>query len=199
MRVTREQMAEHRRKILESAGKLFRAKGFEAVTVAEVMQAAGLTHGGFYGHFKSKDDLIAATLTQALKPPGESTTDLAGFTKRYLSPRHRDDLAGGCSTAGLAAETIRQAPAVRRAMTAGLSETIERMSRQAAGETAAERRRHAIGQWAAMVGAMVLARSSDDLKLSDEILRETQAWLAAGNSRERSRRATKGQGDQRRL
>ena len=67
MRVTREQMAEHRRKILESAGKLFRAKGFEAVTVADVMQAAGLTHGGFYGHFKSKDDLIAETLAHALK------------------------------------------------------------------------------------------------------------------------------------
>jgi TetR/AcrR family transcriptional repressor of nem operon len=176
MRVTREQMAEHRRKILESAGKLFRAKGFDAVTVAEVMQAAGLTHGGFYGHFKSKDDLIAETLLHAFKP-GESGGDLKAFTKRYLSPRHRDDFAGGCSTAGLAAETIRQAPAVRTAMTAGLGDTIERFSRQASGDSARERRRNAIGQWAAMVGALVLARSSDDLKLSDEILSETRAWL----------------------
>ena len=176
MRVTREQMAEHRRKILESAGKLFRAKGFDAVTVAEVMQAAGLTHGGFYGHFKSKDDLIAETLAQALAP-GESSGDLAAFTKRYLSPRHRDDFAGGCSTAGPAAETIRQVPAVRSAMTAGLSDTIERFSRLSPGATPAERRRNAIGQWAAMVGALVLARSSDDLKLSDEILSATRAWL----------------------
>jgi TetR/AcrR family transcriptional repressor of nem operon len=157
MRVTREQMAEHRRKILDSAGKLFRAKGFDAVTVAEVMQAAGLTHGGFYGHFKSKDELIAETMAHALKP-AESGGDLAAFTKRYLSPRHRDDFAGGCSTAGL-------------------SDTIERFSKLAAGKTTAERRRNAIGQWAAMVGAMVLARSSDDLKLSDEILSETRAWL----------------------
>jgi len=176
MRVTREQMAEHRRKILESAGKLFRAKGFDAVTVAEVMQAAGLTHGGFYGHFKSKDDLIAETLLYAFKP-GETSGDLKAFTKSYLSPRHRDDFADGCSTAGLAAETIRQAPAVRTAMTAGLADTIERLSRQTAGKSAAARRRKAIGQWAAMVGALVLARSSDDIKLSDEILSETRAWL----------------------
>src|SRR5688572_29587372 len=103
MRVTREQMAEHRQKILQSAGRLFRAKGFDAVTVAEVMQAAGLTHGGFYGHFKSKDDLIAETVAHALAPktalaPKQGAVDLAAFTKSYLSPRHRDDLAGGCPT-----------------------------------------------------------------------------------------------------
>jgi TetR/AcrR family transcriptional regulator, transcriptional repressor for nem operon len=197
MRVTREQMAEHRRKILESAGKLFRAKGFDAVTVADVMQAAGLTHGGFYGHFKSKDDLIAETVAHALAPKAALTAkadavDLAAFTKSYLSPRHRDDLAGGCPTAGLAAETIRQAPAARAAMTAGLRETIERMSRGAPGGTAAERRRAAIGSWSAMVGALVLARLSDDLDLSDEMLRETRAWLeqkakAGGRQRARSR------------
>src|SRR6185369_7450399 len=176
MRVSREQMRRNRERILQAAARLFRERGFDGVTVAEVMQAAGLTHGGFYGHFKSKDDLIAATLLYAFKP-GETSGDLTAFTKSYLSPRHRDDFAGGCSTAGLAAETIRQAPAVRTAMTAGLADTIERFSRQAAGKNAAERRRNAIGQWAAMVGALVLARSSDDLKLSDEILSETRAWL----------------------
>jgi TetR/AcrR family transcriptional repressor of nem operon len=184
MRVTREQMAEHRRKILDSAGKLFRAKGFDEVTVAEVMRAAGLTHGGFYGHFKSKDDLIAETLDDLIADTlaeavkiGEGGVDLAAFTKRYLSKQHRDDFAGGCSTAGLAAETIRQAPEVRTAMTTGLSETIARFSKAAPGKTAAARRRNAIGHWAAMVGGLVLARSSDDLKLSDEILSETRAWL----------------------
>lgn len=185
MRVTREQMAEHRRKILDAAGKLFRAKGFEAVTVADVMQAAGLTHGGFYGHFKSKDDLIAETLAQAVQP-AEGEVDLAAFTKRYLSPRHRDDFAGGCSTAGLGAETIRQAPAARAAMTAGLRATIERLSRGVEGEAEAARRRIAIGSWSAMVGALVLARMSDDLELSDEILSETRAWL---EEREPARRA----------
>ncbi len=176
MRVTREQMAEHRRKILAAAGDLFRAKGFEAVTVAEVMQAAGLTHGGFYGHFKSKDALIAETIAHALEVD-KSLDSLTEFTRTYLSPKHRDDLAGGCSTAGLGAETIRQAPAARTAMTAGLRATIERLSRQTAGETKAARRRAAIGQWSAMVGAVILARLSNDLELSDEMLKETQSWL----------------------
>jgi TetR/AcrR family transcriptional repressor of nem operon len=190
MRVTREQMAEHRQKILEAAGKLFRAKGFEAVTVADVMQAAGLTHGGFYGHFKSKDELIAESLVHALKPKAFDG-DLAAFARGYLSPRHRDDLAGGCATAGLAAETIRQAPEARAAMTAGLRETIERLSRRATGATAADRRRTAIGSWSAMVGAVVLARLSDDLNLSDEILSEAKAWLLkkdkpAGRARSKS-------------
>src|SRR3954468_6934445 len=100
MRVTREQMAEHRQQILSAAGKLFRANGFEAVTVADVMKAAGLTHGGFYGHFKSKDDLIAQALAHALTAD-RGGGDVAALAERYLSPRHRDDLAGGCSTAGL--------------------------------------------------------------------------------------------------
>jgi TetR/AcrR family transcriptional repressor of nem operon len=176
MRVTREKAAENRDRIVETAARLFRDRGFDGVGVDTIMKGAGLTHGGFYGHFKSKDELIAETLAYAFEP-GESAGDLAAFTKRYLSPRHRDDFAGGCSTAGLAAETIRQAPAVRTAMTAGLSDTIARFSRQTAGETAAERRRNAIGRWAAMVGALVLARSSDDAALSDEILSATQAWL----------------------
>ena len=176
MKVTREQMAEHREKILDSASKLFRAKGFAAVTVAEVMQAAGLTHGGFYGHFKSKDDLIAETLAHALTPRG-AAGDFSGFLKRYLSPRHRDDFSGGCPTAGLAAESIRQAPEARAAATVGLRETIARMSEAAPGRTAAERRRAAIGSWSAMVGALILSRLSDDAALSDELLRETRGWI----------------------
>ena len=182
MRVSREQVAENRRRILEAAGRLFRAKGFEAVTVAEVMKAAGLTHGGFYGHFRSKDDLIAQTLAHALlagenrrRSPAE--IDLARYAASYLSPRHRDDLAGGCPTAGLGAETIRQSPEARAAMTAGLRRRIELLSEGAPGANAAEKRRAAIGSWAAMVGAVILARLSDDPRLSDEVLEDTRAWL----------------------
>jgi TetR/AcrR family transcriptional repressor of nem operon len=176
MKVTREQMAEHRQRILDCASRLFRAHGFEAVTVAAVMQAAGLTHGGFYGHFKSKDDLIAETLAHVLRP-GSGAVDLADFAKRSLAPRHRDDLAGGCPTAGLGAETIRQGPAARAAMTEGLRGQIQRFSAAAPGASAAARRRAAIGSWSAMVGAVVLARLSDDPALSDEMLAETRAWL----------------------
>jgi TetR/AcrR family transcriptional regulator, transcriptional repressor for nem operon len=182
MRVSREQVAENRRKILEAAGRLFRARGFEAVTVAEVMQAAGLTHGGFYGHFKSKDDLIAQTLAHAIlagedRQRSRAEIDLARYATSYLSPRHRDDLAGGCPTAALGAETIRQAPEARAAMTAGLRRRIELLSEGASGASATEKRRAAIGSWAAMVGAVILARLSDDPRLSDEVLEQTRAWL----------------------
>jgi TetR/AcrR family transcriptional repressor of nem operon len=182
MRVSRKQVAENRRRILEAAGRLFRAKGFEADTVAEVMRAAGLTHGGFYGHFGSKDDLIAQTLAYALlagedHQRSRAEVDLARYAAGYLSPRHRDDLAGGCPTAGLGAETIRQSPEARAAMTAGLRRQIELLSESAPGADPAERRRAAIGSWAAMVGAVILARLSDDPRLSDEVLEETRAWL----------------------
>jgi TetR/AcrR family transcriptional repressor of nem operon len=182
MRVSRKQVAENRRRILEAAGRLFRAKGFEAVTVTEVMRAAGLTHGGFYGHFGSKDDLIAQTLAYALlagedRQRSRAEVDLARYAAGYLSPRHRDDLAGGCPTAGLGAETIRQSPEARAAMTAGLRRRIELLSEGAPGASAAEKRRVAIGSWAAMVGAVILARLSDDPRLSDEVLEQTRAWI----------------------
>jgi TetR/AcrR family transcriptional regulator, transcriptional repressor for nem operon len=182
MRVSRKQVAENRRRILEAAGRLFRAKGFEAVTVAEVMRAAGLTHGGFYGHFGSKDDLIAQTLAYALlagedRQRSRAEVDLARYAAGYLSPRHRDDLAGGCPTVGLGAETIRQSPEARAAMTAGLRRRIELLSEGAPGASAAEKRRVAIGSWAAMVGAVILARLSDDPRLSDEVLEQTRAWI----------------------
>src|SRR5581483_2300405 len=149
MKVTREQMAEHRRSILAAAGRLFREKGFEAVTVAEVMQAAGLTHGGFYGHFKSKDALIAATLADIFGAPAADVR-LADYAAHYLSRRHRDDRAGGCAIAGLGAETLRQSKEARRAMTAGVKRQIDRLARSAPGTSAAERRRAAIASWSAM-------------------------------------------------
>jgi TetR/AcrR family transcriptional regulator, transcriptional repressor for nem operon len=180
MRVSREQMSESRRSILEAAGRLFRERGFEAVTVAEIMNAAGLTHGAFYGYFRSKDELFAEALGEALtRTTTGPLADLATYAASYLSQTHRKDLAGGCPTAALAAETIRQAGGVRAEMTAGLKQQIERFSHVAPGRTGAQKRRAAIGSWAAMVGAMVLARASDDPSLSDEVLDQTRAWLEA--------------------
>jgi TetR/AcrR family transcriptional repressor of nem operon len=178
MRVSREQVTENRRTILEAAGRLFRERGFEAVTVAEIMQAAGLTHGGFYGYFGSKDELIAEALAEALT---QTTTgpvgDLGTYVGAYLSRSLRDDLARGCPTAALAAETIRQPAAARTEMTTGIKQQLERFSHVAPGRNAADKRRTAIGTWAAMVGAMILARASDDPALSDEVLDQTRAWL----------------------
>jgi TetR/AcrR family transcriptional repressor of nem operon len=178
MKVSREQVAENRRTILDAAGRLFRERGYDAVTVAEIMQAAGLTHGGFYGYFKSKEELIAGALGDVLARRPEPSGDLASYAANYLSQNHRDNRAGGCPTAALAAETARLAGGARTEMTTGLKRQIERLSRLAPGENAAQKRQAAIGSWAAMVGAMILARMSDDAALSDEVLDRTQAWLA---------------------
>jgi TetR/AcrR family transcriptional repressor of nem operon len=186
MKVSREQVAANRQTILEAAGHLFRAQGFEAVTVADVMKAAGLTHGGFYGYFKSKDDLIAQTLAH-VSAEGPAEIDLARYAESYLSQRNYQNVAGGCPMAALGCETTRQTPEARAAMTKGLRQHIERLSRSAKGKTAAEKRRAAIGSWAAMVGAMIMARFSDDPKLSEELLAQTRAWIAgAATSRGRT-------------
>jgi TetR/AcrR family transcriptional repressor of nem operon len=179
MRVSREQMTENRRTILDAASRLFRERGFDSVTVAEVMQAAGLTHGGFYGYFKSKDELIAGALADVLTKRPEPSGDLAAFAAGYLSQTHRDNRAGGCPTAALAAETVRLDGRARTEMTTGLKRQIERLSRIAPGKDAVQKRQAAIGSWAAMVGAMILARVSDDPALSGEVLDQTKAWLAA--------------------
>jgi TetR/AcrR family transcriptional repressor of nem operon len=178
MRVTKEQMAEHRRRILEAAGHLFREKGFEAVTVAEVMQAAGLTHGGFYGHFKSKDDLIAETLAQVFAGPG-SELGLQEYAAWYLTPGHRDNMAGGCAIAALGNDTLRQSPEARAKMTEGVRRLIDRLARNAPGQNDAEKRRATVAGYAAMVGALVLSRISDDPKLSGELLEDTRDWISS--------------------
>ncbi|TIS54175.1 TetR/AcrR family transcriptional regulator [Mesorhizobium sp.] len=182
MKVSREQMAENRRRILDAASRLFRDKGFDAVSVAEVMKAAGLTHGGFYGHFSSKDDLVAQALAHVLALDKGEDGDLRAYVDAYLSPRHRDNAAGGCPTAGLAADIRHQTPAARSAMTEGLRSQIDRIGTALPELDPADRRRAAIGSWAAMVGAVILARAIDDPALSDEVLEQTRAWIDAGIS-----------------
>ncbi|WVT78101.1 TetR/AcrR family transcriptional regulator (plasmid) [Sinorhizobium chiapasense] len=183
MKVSREQMAENRQRILEVASRLFREKGFEAVGVAEVMKAAGLTHGGFYGHFSSKDDLIVQALAHALGERNGATLPLRAYMDEYLSPRHRDNRAGGCPISGLAADTLRQTPEARSAVTDGVRAQIDWMFEKLTGLDETDRRREAIGSCAAMVGAMILARTTTDPAFSDEILKETRAWIDDGLNR----------------
>jgi TetR/AcrR family transcriptional repressor of nem operon len=182
MKVSRERVLESRKLILEAAGRLFRERGFASVTVSEVMKAAGLTHGGFYGYFKSKEDLIAQSLADLLEradiPPGEIGT----IARQYLSPDHRDNWGLGCPVAALAPETIRSGSSARAEMTAGLERRIDGLARAVHASGEALGRRAAIGSLAAMVGALILARASEDAALSNEILDETSAWLGAQKS-----------------
>jgi TetR/AcrR family transcriptional repressor of nem operon len=183
MKVSRAQVAENREKILSSAARLFRERGFDGVTVAEVMSEAGLTHGGFYGYFKSKDELIAKAFAHVLgldeapqtrAPP----SSVAHYAKSYLSKEHRDNPGGGCTFATLGSEAARAGPSTRRALTEGLSRLIERLAQAAAGRTREARRRDAIGALSAMIGGLVLARLADDEKLSKEILASAQSFIS---------------------
>lgn len=179
MRVSREQMAANRARILDEAGRLFREHGFDAVTVADVMQAAGLTHGGFYGHFSSKDALIAASVAHTMAAhDANDPENFVSFLQAYLSLRHREARAIGCPTAALAGLLPNQEAEARSAMAEGLSAQIDRLTQLMHGESEAERRRAAIGNWSAMVGALVLSRAVGSEQLSTEILLETQAWLS---------------------
>jgi TetR/AcrR family transcriptional regulator, transcriptional repressor for nem operon len=177
MKVSREQVLENKAAILQAAGRLFRERGFDSVTVADVMKSTGLTHGAFYGYFTSKDDLIAQALAEVLGGDVAPPPNLAAYAERYLSSSHREDVARGCPFAALASDTSREGGSARAAMTAGLKRQIERLGSVAPGADEARKRRAAIGSWAAMVGAMILARMSDDPEISDEVLNETRAWL----------------------
>ncbi|KSV72259.1 TetR/AcrR family transcriptional regulator [Ensifer sp. ENS08] len=179
MRVSRQQVEENKKTILEAAGRLFRERGFDAVTVTDVMKSAGLTHGGFYGYFSSKDDLIAQTLAGLRSETEPQTADLATVAQRYLSPAHRDDFGHGCPLAALGSEVSRQPQAARAEMSAFLERQFKRLGKIAPGSDEGQRRRAAIATSATMIGALILARMTDDPKLSDEILDETRAWLAA--------------------
>ncbi|SMC94030.1 TetR/AcrR family transcriptional regulator [Rhizobium sp. RU36D] len=179
MKVTREQVTENRRRILDAASRLFRAKGLDSVTVAEVMQSAGLTHGGFYGHFSSKDDLIAQTLAHCLTMGSDKPFDLQAYVAHYLSPEHRDNPADGCPFAALAAYVQRQGADARTAMSEGARTLIGRMTGEQDTPACAEQGPSIIGSWAAMVGAMVLARAFNDPDLSDRILEETRSLVAS--------------------
>jgi TetR/AcrR family transcriptional regulator, transcriptional repressor for nem operon len=188
MRVSREQVAENRQKILGAASHLFREFGFDAVTVADVMNAAGLTHGGFYGYFKSKDDLIAQTLAHVYDQGAGGEADVAEYAAKYLSRAHCDDLAGGCPVAALGGETVRQTSEARAAVTQSLRRRIERVAASMPGIDVAAARRTAIGSWAAMVGGVILARMADDPKLADEVLGQTRTWIVENLKRDQKRK-----------
>jgi TetR/AcrR family transcriptional repressor of nem operon len=171
MRVSREKAAENREKIVDVAARLFREQGFD-VGVDTIMKQAGLTHGGFYGHFGSKDDLAAEAVARALAQGNARMsrfTDLADYVAGYLSDRHCADRGGGCGLAALGSEVAREGKGVRRAITHYVATRIEGVAALFRG-TAASRRKHAIATLSGIVGALTLARAVDDPTLSKEIL-----------------------------
>jgi TetR/AcrR family transcriptional repressor of nem operon len=184
MKVTREQADLNRARIVEIAAQRFRERGFEGIGVADLMREAGLTHGGFYGHFGSKEQLMAEACSLALQRSKEMWAKRAAshpddplgeVARSYLHPRHRDNPGGGCVMATLAADAPRQGPLVRRAITEGLRNSFDFLAKLSRGGNAEAKRRKAIQAYASWVGAMVLARAADDEALSREILEAVTA------------------------
>ncbi len=179
MKVSREQAAQHRERILEAAAQRFRERGFDGIGVADLMKEAGLTHGGFYGHFSSKDDLIAEACARALaqslarwhkvadRASGDPLSALAGA---YLTSSHRDNPGAGCVLAALGPDVSRQGPAVRHSVTSYVRSACDLLAKLVPGKSKAARRQEAISTWATLVGAIVIARAVDDRALSREIL-----------------------------
>jgi len=172
MKTSRATVAANRERIVSAAARLFRSRGFDAVSVAEVMEAAGLTHGAFYSYFASKDALFVEALTSALDVKGYPD-ELVDYAEIYLSPRHRDGAADGCAVSALGTECGRRDDAARTAMTLALERQIARFTRS--GRT----RDEAIRGWAAMLGAMVLSRAVDDDALSREVLDSVRLSFSA--------------------
>ena len=180
MRVSREQAAENQERILEVATRLFRECGIDGIGVADLMKSAGLTHGGFYGHFKSKDDLVAQACARAISKmrqnwmrvidgaPGEPLEALADT---YLTTQHRDHAGRGCPMAALGGEISRQSADVRHSVTEELRPFLDYLSRVVPGRSKAARRKKALATYASLVGALVLARAVDDPALSSEVMK----------------------------
>jgi TetR/AcrR family transcriptional repressor of nem operon len=187
MRVTRDQAEKNRATVVETASRLFRERGFGGVGVADIMKSAGLTHGGFYGQFGSKDDLAREASEHALAASKESWKRLSeglapeaaldAIIRFYLSPEHRDQPAGGCAMAALAVDAGRQEQPVRAAFTAGLSSAIRFLSDLLPGRSKAARREKSLAAFSTMVGALILSRAVDDADLSEEILNAAKAML----------------------
>ena len=187
MRVSREQAAKNREHVVDTAARLFRERGYDGIGVADLMKEAGLTHGGFYGNFASKEQLMAEACARAFDSAAERWTRLAardgaramaGIADSYLSRAHLEHPGAGCAVAALGADASRLAPPVRAAMTAGINKQIEVLASLQPGAPQ-DARADAIADYAAMIGALVLARATDDAGLSEEILQTVRARLKA--------------------
>jgi len=192
MRVSRQKAAENRERIIDAAASLFRAKGFGGIGVADIMKAADLTHGGFYGHFASKDDLVAQASRRAMARAAanwqrvvEEATGrpYAALLRHYLTPRHRDEAERGCAFASLSNDAARSGRKVRAAFGEGLSSLIDILAQAVPGRSKIARRRKAVAAMACLVGALSLARAVGDPDLSDEILEAVRQELLAGADR----------------
>lgn len=181
--------AESHERIVRMAAARFRQLGVDGIGVADLMKEAGLTHGGFYRHFASRDELVGEAIERALLEGGQGAVDavasskmapdalLAALIDWYLGPGHRDDLATSCGVTSLATDVARSNGRARSAYSRQVSIYLDLFTKLIPGETEGARRLKAISAWSTMVGALSMARAIDDESLSAEILKSAAAQL----------------------
>jgi TetR/AcrR family transcriptional repressor of nem operon len=166
-------------RIVDAAARAIRRSGYHGIGVADIMKDAGLTHGGFYAHFSSREAMLAEAADRAGRdsvavmeriaatvPPEQA---LGAMMQAYLSKAHVEAVENGCATAALCSEMPRQAPEVRRAATRRIKEMIDLIARQLPDWGQPGAHEHALVTVATMVGALALARAVDDSRLSDAL------------------------------
>src|SRR6266571_3015757 len=180
MRYSKEHKQETHARIVKKASVRLREKGANGVGVADLMKEAGLTHGGFYAHFDSRDALVIEAFgyamdrgTERWRKVMEQTPPDRRFStivESYLTPLHRDDPGNGCAIPTLGAEIARESPKTRRAFAAKLEQMIDMMADQIPGVPRKAARKQAMATLATMMGAIVMSRIAGTGEFSDEIL-----------------------------
>ena len=177
MRYGKDQKQATRQRIVEAAGRRFKQDGIDGAGVAAVMSDAGLTNGAFYGHFSSKEDLVANVLADQLRAQRHGfdaqPSDRAGleaFVRSYLSPQHRDQCADGCPSAALLDEIARRPAATRQVFTDELMGVIDDIASRLDPTDVEAARKDALTLFGLMVGTLQLARALTDHDLSDQLL-----------------------------
>ena len=188
MRRSKEDTAKTRASIVEAASLSFRKSGICETALTDLMEAAGLTHGGFYRHFASKDDLIAEATEaafnstieemQASTRKSRNRKGVRAIAEDYLSPKHRTDRAHGCPLAALASELSRSDKVTRAAATEGIIKMIDTVAAQINDRRPKEVERAAMAIVATMFGALAMSRIVNDPKLADALLTAAKAYLS---------------------
>src|SRR6202171_2845327 len=180
MRYSREHKLETHARIVKKASVRLREKGAHGIGVADLMKEAGLTHGGFYAHFDSREALVIEAFAYAMdrgtgrcrKRAQQTPADkrLATIVDSYLTPVHRDDPGRGCAIPTLGAEIARESPRTRKAFAAKLEQMIDMLAAQIPDVPRKAARKQAMAAIATMMGTLVLARIAGSGDFSDEIL-----------------------------
>lgn len=181
MRYSKEHKFQTHARIVKRASVKLREKGAHGIGVADLMKEAGLTHGGFYAHFDSRDALVIEAFAHAMdrstehwrrqseEAPAEKR--LSAIVNGYLSPLHRDNPGQGCAVPALAAEIARESAKTRRAFSGRMQQMIEMLAKQFHGVPPKTARKRAMAALATMMGSLVMARVAGNSEFSDEILK----------------------------